>query len=163
MSLTDLLLNTRKPYLVGRMESLRLDANLEVDGSFVIGPTGSQHLDVGFTGAVHVTADVYVQKVGNQVTLDIASESASAAGATGTIISTTPLPAQFRPVNSVYSYAQVIDNSVIRNGSAIIDVNGIITLGVDLVSGGSILPQHNFGSAGTIGFESINSTYLIRF
>ncbi|HMG14190.1 MAG TPA: hypothetical protein VK590_02015 [Saprospiraceae bacterium] len=163
MSLSDLISNTRKPWLHGRMEALRLDGNLEVDGSFVIGPTGSQHLTIGFTGAAHITTDANVQRIGNQVFLDVWGTTASAAGATGTIISTSALPVYFRPLNSVYAYTAVEDNTVIRNGSALIDINGIITLGVDLVSGGSVLPQKPFGSAGTIGFEDINASYTVRF
>lgn len=158
MSLADLILDERKTWLAGRMEDLTIDNHLEIDGDIVLGPTGTAQVTMGFTGAAVLSADVILQKVANQVFMNINSTTVS--GTTGTIISTSAIPERFWPTAASMFYANVVDNNTERQGSVEVSGQGIITVGVNLVSGGSLLPGKPFGT-GTNGWREINGTYTI--
>lgn len=107
-----------------------------------------------YTGiwAADQTANVHYARSGNVASMTVRSFSA-AQNASSTIVSTTAIPAAYRPARNVNFFYQSHDNGTVELGNVLLSTAGILTFSQDL-GGGS------FSGTGTGG---VNQDFTISW
>lgn len=131
-------------------------------GSIVIGDTTtatplSYYEDIvqssSFGGAIGATnAFVRIVRVGAMVTVTVLLFTGTGAGA-NTIFATGALPARFRPISTVISYALVNNDSVILSGTIGVEADGTIRFGLAANTSFAGIGVTGLAAAATISYS----------